>query len=159
MLKTESIPQVIEIYKQLIAEVTILRDAIESCHLNVRGLNFYQYHLLFERIGDDLDSAITVDELGERIGSIDNSAIIPVSTALAVKSSQILQTYGDVPVSKEGNVLTTYLVNCVTYLANLLCQASDYLVSIGADSDANKVQEYEYKVRHLLYLLLSQLTR
>ena len=147
---------VIKVYEQLIAEVTVIRDAIENAHLNVRGSNFYSYHLLFEQVGNDLDSAITVDELGERIGALDVSYNIPVSTLKAVNSSKILQSYGDIPVSHDGYTLNCYLINAIKLLVNLLCESSQYLTSLCANTDANKLQEYEYKISHLLYLLQSQ---
>ena len=155
-MKQENVYCVIKVYEQLIAEITVLKDAIQNAHLNVRGNNFYSYHLLFERVGNELDTAITVDELGERIGALDVSYIIPASTLKAVNSSKILSSYGDIPASHDGYTLNCYLINAIKLVVGLLCDSSQYFTSLGENADANKLQEYEYQVNHLLYLLQSQ---
>ena len=155
-LEPEKISAIVDIYSQLISEVTVLSIAYESAHLNVRGENFYQYHLLFERTGNDLNSAIDVDSLGERIGSLDSRYIIPVSTALAAKNSQIIKQLGDIPVTQDAKVLLDYLINATEFVVNFCYTSANYLISIGANTDANKLQEYEITIGHNLYLLNAQ---
>ena len=155
-LEPEKISAIVDIYSQLISEVTVLSIAYESAHLNVRGENFYQYHLLFERTGNDLNSAIDIDSLGERIGSLDSRYIIPVSAALAAKNSQIIQQLGDIPVTQDAKTLLDYLINATEFVANFCYTSANYLTSIGANTDANKLQEYEVNIGHNLYLLNAQ---
>jgi DNA-binding ferritin-like protein len=155
-LESDKISAIVDIYSQLISEVTVLSIDYESAHLNVRGENFYQYHLLFERTGNDLNSAIDVDSLGERIGSLDSRYIIPVSTALAAKNSQIIQQLGDIPVTQDAKTLLDYLIKATEFLVNFCYTSANYLISIGANTDANKLQEYEVNIGHNLYLLNAQ---
>lgn len=155
-LEPDKISAIVDIYSQLISEVTVLSIAYESAHLNVRGDDFYQYHLLFERTGKDLNSAIDVDSLGERIGSLDSRYIVPVSAVLAAKNSQIIQQIGDIPVSQSASVLLDYLISATEFLVKFCYTSANYLLSIGASADANKLQEYEITIAHNLYLLNAQ---
>ena len=155
-LEPDKISAIVDIYSQLISEVTALSIAYENAHLNVRGENFYQYHLLFERTGNDLNSAIDVDSLGERIGSLDSRYLIPVSTVLAAKNSQIIQQLGDIPITQNAIQLLEYLIAATEFLVKFCYTSANYLLSIGANADANKLQEYEITVGHNLYLLNAQ---
>ena len=38
-MKQENVYCVIKVYEQLIAEITVLKDAIQNAHLNVRGID------------------------------------------------------------------------------------------------------------------------
>lgn len=155
MMDQDCCNAVISIYSQLLSDVAVLSTAYKSAHLNVRGDDFYQYHLLFERVGNDFDNAIDIDKIGERIGSIDNMCIIPVSVALATKNSQIIKQCGDIPASQSPRLLIDYLIKATCFLVDFCCTSSKYLASIGANTDANKLQEYEINIAHNLYLLKS----
>lgn len=155
-LEPDKISAIVDIYSQLISEVTVLSAAYENAHLNVRGDEFYQYHLLFERTGNDFNSAISVDELGERINSLDSRYLIPVSVVLAAKNSQIIQQIGDIPVTQSAVQLLDYLIRATEFVVKFCYTSANYLVSIGATADANKLQEYEINIAHNLYLLNAQ---
>lgn len=69
---TENLPYLLSV---VFSETYILTNKLQSCHWNYTGPDFYQKHLLFERLYTDLYS--TLDRTAENIRSLD--VIVPAS--------------------------------------------------------------------------------
>ncbi len=60
--------QLVEILNQRLAEASDFYSQAKFAHWNVKGLNFYQLHLLFDKIAEDAEGHI--DEIAERITAL-----------------------------------------------------------------------------------------
>jgi starvation-inducible DNA-binding protein len=50
--------QVVELLNQSLATTTDLKTQVKQAHWNVKGMNFYQLHELFDGIASDLEAYI-----------------------------------------------------------------------------------------------------
>lgn len=61
-----------ELLNLLLVNLINLKYQAKSAHWNVRGMLFYQFHLMFDRIQGEYDKYI--DQIAEKIGSLGNKA-------------------------------------------------------------------------------------
>lgn len=146
----------IEIYHQLIADVTFLEGCFLMAHLNNRGSLFYQDHLLFERCRNELLNILSVDALAESIGGLNCTCPIMVGCVFAATNSQFSKRYKPFPLeTMEGAEYCKWLLEATLVLVDYCCKAGEYLAAIGCGCDANQLQEYEKKLRDKIVYLLS----
>jgi starvation-inducible DNA-binding protein len=67
--------ELIQQLKVALADTVAFRLKVQQFHWNVEGPDFYEYHLLFQRIYEEVDGA--VDAYGEQIRTLD--AYAPLS--------------------------------------------------------------------------------
>ena len=80
--------KVIEILNQTLAATLDLKTQTKQAHWNVKGMNFYQLHELFDEIASELEEY--VDMVAERITALGGTAL---GTARIAAESSILPEY------------------------------------------------------------------
>ena len=60
--------EVVSILNQTLATTLDLKTQVKQAHWNVKGLNFYQLHLLFDEMASELEEYI--DTIAERITAL-----------------------------------------------------------------------------------------
>jgi starvation-inducible DNA-binding protein len=71
--------QVIDSLNQTLANTVDLKTQVKQAHWNVKGMNFYQLHLLFDEIATDLEEYI--DLFAERVTALGGLAMGTARTA------------------------------------------------------------------------------
>lgn len=82
-LKEETRLEVVKILNHTLAATLDLKTQTKQAHWNVKGLNFYQLHLLFDEMASELDDF--VDLIAERITAL--GAIAFGTARIAAKNS------------------------------------------------------------------------
>jgi len=80
--------ELIQKLKVAMADTVAFRLKTQQYHWNVEGPDFYEYHLLFQRIYEEVDSAI--DVFGEQIRTL--VAYAPLSARRIVELTNIADT-------------------------------------------------------------------
>ncbi len=80
--------ELIQKLKVAMADTVAFRLKTQQYHWNVEGPDFYEYHLLFQRIYEEVDGAI--DTFGEQIRTLD--AYAPLSARRIVELTNIADT-------------------------------------------------------------------
>ena len=80
--------QVITILNQSLATTLDLKTQVKQAHWNVKGLNFYSLHLLFDELAGELEGY--VDMIAERVTALGGYAM---GTARRAASESILPEY------------------------------------------------------------------
>ncbi|MBE9078661.1 DNA starvation/stationary phase protection protein Dps [Romeria aff. gracilis LEGE 07310] len=87
-LSIELRTQVVELLNQTLAATTDLKTQVKQAHWNVKGKDFYQLHLLFDEMADELEAYI--DMVAERVTALAGTAM---GTARIAASQSILPEY------------------------------------------------------------------
>lgn len=85
--------QLIEILKKAMADSVSFSMKTQQFHWNVEGENFYQLHLLFQRIYEEVNGSI--DMFGEQIRALDSYA--PFSP-IRISELSSIQDFGPAPI-------------------------------------------------------------
>ena len=121
--------QVIEILNQTLAATTDLKTQVKQAHWNVKGMDFYQLHQLFDEIATELEEFI--DLFAERITALGGYA---VGTARAAAQQSFLPEYPfDI---NDGSAHVTALADRFAPYAKSLREAMDKTDELG-DTDTN----------------------
>ena len=80
--------QVIAILAKTLATTLDLKTQIKQAHWNVKGLDFYQLHLLFDELGGEIEEY--VDLVAERITALGGT---PLGTARVAAANSVLPEY------------------------------------------------------------------
>jgi starvation-inducible DNA-binding protein len=80
--------QIIAILNKTLATTLDLKTQIKQAHWNVKGLDFYQLHLLFDELAGEIEEY--VDMVAERITALGG---IPVGTARVAAANSLLPEY------------------------------------------------------------------
>jgi len=80
--------QVIAILAKTLATTLDLKTQIKQAHWNVKGLDFYQLHLLFDELAGEIEEY--VDMVAERITALGG---IPLGTARVAAANSVLPEY------------------------------------------------------------------
>jgi starvation-inducible DNA-binding protein len=78
-LPTENRTQIIAMLNLVLALTLDLKTQVKQAHWNVKGMNFYQLHKLFDQIATDLDEY--VDTIAERVTTLGGTAMGTVRIA------------------------------------------------------------------------------
>lgn len=87
-LASETRKQVVEILNHALATTLDLKTQVKQAHWNVKGMDFYQLHELFDAIATELEGY--VDTIAERITALGGYAL---GTARTAASQSILPEY------------------------------------------------------------------
>lgn len=87
-LAAEVRSDVVDILSQTLAASLDLKTQVKQAHWNVKGLNFYQLHLLFDEMASEVEEF--VDLVAERITALGSS---PLGTARVAAANSILPEY------------------------------------------------------------------
>lgn len=100
---------------QLLSDIVVLGQMTHSAHWNVVGPSFYEFHLFFETLYNDLQDPI--DEIAERIRALHSH---PISTLAGfVKKSQLEEIDADTTDPKK---LLSLLETAYTTLSTMLAE-------------------------------------
>jgi starvation-inducible DNA-binding protein len=80
--------QVIAILAKTLATTLDLKTQIKQAHWNVKGLDFYQLHLLFDELAGEIEEY--VDMVAERITALGGT---PLGTARVAAANSVLPEY------------------------------------------------------------------
>lgn len=98
-LSEETRVKVCEILNQALATTLDLYSQVKQAHWNVKGLQFYSLHLLFDEIAGEVDAY--VDDIAERITAL---AGTPLGTARSAAANSILPEYDLKAVTGEDHL-------------------------------------------------------
>lgn len=121
--------QVVELLNQTLAASTDLKTQVKQAHWNVKGMDFYQLHELFDEIATEVEDY--TDKLAERITALAGYA---VGTSRAAAQFSILPEYPFDINSSEDHVAA--LADRLAIYAKHLRQAIDKTGELG-DADTN----------------------
>ncbi len=80
--------QVVEVLSQTLATTTDLKTQVKQAHWNVKGMDFYQLHELFDEMATELEEYI--DMVAERITALGGTAL---GTARTAATQSLLPEY------------------------------------------------------------------
>lgn len=143
----ENRKQIVAILNQRIANLFDLYTQAKNCHWNCKGKQFYQQHLLFDRISDELFDVI--DPLAERLVSL--GGIVEGTLFQAAQNSTLppqapMTSVDDFTKDLRNKVAIEYL-NVKSDTTNLL--------KLGDNATSNKLSEIEFMLSIHLFLLES----
>ena len=79
--------QVVELLNQTLATSIDLKSQIRQATWNMRGINFYQFYLLFNEMSEQMEEQIAI--ISERISALASTPL--VSIRIAAQYSQLLE--------------------------------------------------------------------
>lgn len=88
---------VIELLNQALASAIDLKTQAKQAHWNVKGLDFYQLHLLFDEMAEELEDF--VDTIAERVTILGGTAL--GTAVMAAERSELPQYPADIYTGKE----------------------------------------------------------
>lgn len=121
--------QVIQLLNQTLAVTLDLKTQVKQAHWNVKGMNFYQLHELFDEIASTLEEY--TDMVAERITAL---AGLALGTARVAASESILPEYPFDIVNGKDHV--SALADRMAVYATLLRNNIDYTADLG-DADTS----------------------
>lgn len=83
-IPTENRTQIIALLNLSLALTLDLKTQVKQAHWNVKGMNFYQLHQLFDQIATQLDEY--VDTIAERVTTLGGTAMGTVRTAAKIST-------------------------------------------------------------------------
>lgn len=93
-LKTDAREKLVEMLNQALADTSDLTSQFKQAHWNVRGMDFWQFHKLYDAIHEALEPF--VDELAERVNTLGGVALGTVRIAAANSAVEEFPTgFGD----------------------------------------------------------------
>lgn len=123
-IPAETRSQVAEILNQTLAATTDLKTQVKQAHWNVKGMDFYQLHELFDEIATELEEFI--DLFAERVTAVGGYA---VGTARAAAQQSFLPEYPfDI---LDGKAHVTALADRFAPYAKSLREAIDKTNELG----------------------------
>lgn len=122
--------EAIEILNQTLATTVDLKTQVKQAHWNVKGINFYQLHELFDEIANELEGYI--DKFGERIVTLGSEAM---GTARIAAQYSTLSEY-PFNISDESEHLIALADRFATY-ARLVRDAAESTTQLGDATTAD----------------------
>jgi starvation-inducible DNA-binding protein len=99
-LPTENRTQIIALLNFALALTLDLKTQVKHAHWNVKGMNFYQLHQLFDQIATELDEY--VDTIAERVTTLGGTAM---GTVRIAASTSTLPEYPDDIIDGKDHVI------------------------------------------------------
>lgn len=135
---------------KILADLINLYGQMKSCHWNVRGIQFYSLHLVFDNISDDIVEYI--DSVAERITSLGGTAygtlpyIVPTTTLPVVD----IESYSPV-------MYLNSMAESITTITQFIRESSVEINGDGGISNdictANYLMDLATKLDHNLYFI------
>jgi starvation-inducible DNA-binding protein len=127
-----------------------LASQVKFAHWNVRGIHFYQLHLLFDEIAEHVEEQI--DEIAERIGALGGVAHGTVREA--AKHSGVPEYHLD---AVDGDEHLKALVHNVSHHANTIRESIDEADRLGDKDSADLFTQISRELDKDLWFLESHL--
>ncbi len=150
-LPTDVRKQVVAVLNQTLAATLDLKTQVKQAHWNVKGLDFYQLHELFDEIAGELEEY--VDMVAERATALGGTAM---GTARIAASVSILPEYPYDAV--EGVEHLSALAERFGIYANHLRAAIDETDAMGDKDTADLYTEVSRTIDKRLWFLEAHLT-
>jgi starvation-inducible DNA-binding protein len=142
--------QVVEILNQSLAATLDLKTQVKQAHWNVKGMNFYQLHELFDEIAGELEGY--VDMIAERVTALGGVAL---GTARIAASESILPEY---PLDiVDGKDHVTALAERFAPYAKMVRDAIDKTDELGDADTADLYTEVSRTIDMRLWFLEAHL--
>jgi starvation-inducible DNA-binding protein len=151
-LPPEKREQLVEMLNEHLADSFDLMSQTKQAHWNVKGKDFYQLHLLFDEIAEELEGF--VDLLAERATSLGGYATGTVR--MAAENSALPEYPVDIT---EGMEHARALVERFGPYANRIRSAVDAAVALGDQSTADLYTEISRAVDKRLWFLEAHIQR
>jgi starvation-inducible DNA-binding protein len=149
-LPDETRQAMVELLNQSLADTTDLMTQCKFAHWNVKGMNFYQLHLLFDEIAEEFEDH--ADIIAERATALGGEATGTVRSAAS--DSRIP---GIPPEVTTGPEYVQALVERVGVHANHLREEIEIAVQHGDEDTADMFTELSREVDKQLYFLEAHL--
>lgn len=146
----ESRPQLVAMLNQSLADTTDLMTQAKVAHWNVKGMNFYQLHLLFDEIAETLNEH--VDTIAERTTALGGEA-----TGTARNAASNTRIPEMPPDATTGPEYVEALVERVGIHANELRRDIELAVEYDDEDTADLYTELSREVDKQLYFLEAHL--
>ena len=149
-LSVETRTKVVGILNDTLATTLDLKTQVKQAHWNVKGLDFYQLHLLFDEMATELEEY--TDMFAERITALGGLA---VGTARAAAAESILPEYPfDI---LDGKAHLTALADRYAPYGKLLRDAIDKTTDLGDADTADLYTEVSRAIDKRLWFLEAHL--
>jgi starvation-inducible DNA-binding protein len=142
--------QIIDILNQTLATTLDLKTQVKQAHWNVKGMDFYQLHELFDEMATELEEYI--DLVAERITALAGTALGTVR--IAAEKSEILEYPIDV---FDGKSHITALADRYALFAKLLRDAIAETDDLGDADTADLYTEVSRAIDKRLWFLEAHL--
>ena len=151
-LATDIRSQVVDILSQSLATTLDLKTQTKQAHWNVKGMDFYQLHELFDELASELEEY--VDRVAERITALGATAM---GTARIAAVDSLLSEYPYDIVSGEEHV-TALAERFATYAAHLRI-AIEQTDELGDADTADLYTEISRTIDKRLWFLEAHLVK
>lgn len=151
-LSTEVRSQVAEILNQSLAATLDLKTQTKQAHWNVKGMDFYQLHELFDEMAGELEEY--VDMVAERVTALGGTAM---GTARVAASESILPEYPFDAITGEEHV--TALAERFSAYAKHVREAIDTTDDLGDADTADLYTEISRTIDKRLWFLEAHLVK
>jgi starvation-inducible DNA-binding protein len=142
--------KVIEILNQTLAATLDLKTQTKQAHWNVKGMDFYQLHLLFDEMAGELEEY--TDLVAERVTALAGTAM---GTARIAATESILPEYAFDAVSGAEHI--TALADRYSLYAKHLREAIDTTDGLGDADTADLYTEISRTIDKRLWFLEAHL--
>lgn len=129
-----------------------LRSQVKWAHWNVKGMHFYQLHLLFDSIAEHLDEQ--TDSIAERIttlGGVANGTVREAASKSGLKEADLT--------ASDGSSMLKFLAHNVGHHANALRQAIKESDELGDDATCDLFTQLTRELDKDLWFLEAHLTK
>ena len=138
--------QVIELLNARLADTFDLYSQLKQAHWNVKGSDFYQLHLLYDQVAEDVFPY--VDEIAERATQLGGQAL---GTARMAASASSLDEY---PLDAvEGKETVTAVADRLAAYAAAVREAIDTTADLGDQSTSDLFTEISRTVDKYLWFV------
>jgi starvation-inducible DNA-binding protein len=139
-----------EYLNKILSSLVDLRSCCEVAHFNVKGMNFYQFHLMFGEFVSALSSDI--DFVGETIVFLDGYADTYCGTAI---NNSVCH---DIPNGLTNpNQILTNLLECYLELHEFVIKTVEYLLEEDVQGVADRMLGVQANLEKSVYFLKSSL--
>jgi starvation-inducible DNA-binding protein len=149
-IPTETRAEVIEILNQTLVTTVDLKTQVKQAHWNVKGMNFYQLHQLFDEIARELEEY--TDLIAERVTTLGGEAM---GTVRIAATHSRLEEYPFKIVAGADHV--TALAGRFAIYARLLRQGIDGTAELGDADTADLYTQVSRAVDKRLWFLEAHL--
>lgn len=142
--------KVAEVMQERLAEALDMYSQAKFAHWNVKGVNFYQLHLLFDSVADAIFPQI--DQIAERmtqLGAVANGTVRQAANGSQIPEYDTSLTNGMDHVNALANALGCY--------CEALREASDKIDEIGDEPTSDFFKQLVVESEEQLYFLESHL--
>lgn len=149
-LSQEQKTQTVQVMQERLADALDMYSQAKFAHWNVKGINFYQLHLVFDSVAEAIFPQI--DQIAERmtqLGGVANGTVRQSASGSGIPEYNVTLTAGMDHVEALANALGCY--------CQALRQASDQIDEIGDEPTADFFKQLTVEAEEQLYFLESHL--